>query len=265
VSDAIPVLLYHNVPRAVAATDRLAVPYELFCAHMDVVAASKRVPLTINQLADGLLGRRPLPPRPVAITFDDGYGNSLPAVEALEERDLAATIYVTTGTLSTGAMLTEDQIRRLAGRRDRVEVGAHSVNHPHLDELKPAQVELQVRLSKERLEQILGSAVDTFAYPFGSYDRRVREIVIAAGFQSAAAVKNALSHPGDDPWAIARWTADRTTSVGQVERLLGGRGARRAWSRERLRTRGYRAARRVRRQLLDAPEMTTVRRVTLRG
>jgi peptidoglycan/xylan/chitin deacetylase (PgdA/CDA1 family) len=103
--DAIPVLLYHSVPRAVDDGDRLSVSHELFCTHMDAVVASERVPLTINQLADGLRGRRPLPPRPVLITFDDGYRNNLAAIELLGERGLRATIYVTTGTISSSVML----------------------------------------------------------------------------------------------------------------------------------------------------------------
>jgi hypothetical protein len=73
--------------------------------------------------------------------------------------------------------------------------------------------------------------------------------VIAAGFPSAVAVKNALSHHGDDPWAIARWTVRSTIGAQQIARILDGRGAPCAWRHERLRTRGYRAVPRVRRTL----------------
>ena len=69
--------------------------------------------------------------------------------------------------------------------------------------------------------------------------------VIEAGFISAAAVKNALSHWHDDPWAIARFTVLRDTPAEQVARLLAGQGAPLAWAGERLRTRGFRTARRL--------------------
>jgi hypothetical protein len=130
-----------------------------------------------------------------------------------------------------------------------VELGAHSVTHPHLDELDVAEIEREVFDSKRQLEQLLGRPVETFAYPYGSYDRRVRDAVAAAGFQSAAAVKNALSHREDDPLAIARWTVRSATGAQQIARVLDGRGVPCAWSHERLRTRGYRAARRCRRAL----------------
>jgi peptidoglycan/xylan/chitin deacetylase (PgdA/CDA1 family) len=247
--DAIPVLLYHSVPREPDDAHRLSVPYESFCSHMDAVIASERVALTINQLADGLRGRRPLPARPVAITFDDGYEDNLAALDLLGERGLRATIYVTTGTIASSGMLASNQITALASRVDHVEVGAHSVTHPYLDDLRAAEIDVQMTVSKERLEQLLGRPVHSFAYPYGAYDRRAREAVVAAGFQSAAAVKNALSHARDDPWAIARWTVGASTSAGKLERILDGRGAPSAWSRERLRTRSYRATRRLRRRL----------------
>jgi peptidoglycan/xylan/chitin deacetylase (PgdA/CDA1 family) len=247
---AIPVLLYHSVPRSASeASDPLAVPYEQFATHLDAVLASGRVPLTIGEIATGLRGERPLPERAVCITFDDGYENTLDAIELLCERDLRASLYVTTGQIGTERMIGYEDLRRLADRPDAVELGAHSVTHPRLDELSLPEVEREVSASKLRLEHLLGRPVTSFAYPHGAHDRRVRQAVIAAGFHSAAAVKNAISHGEDDPWAIARWTVESTTGAERIAQVLDGRGVPRAWRRERLRTRGYRAVRRLRRRI----------------
>jgi peptidoglycan/xylan/chitin deacetylase (PgdA/CDA1 family) len=244
----IPILLYHSVPRHPAAVaDELSVAYEQFAAHLDAVVQSRRVPVTVGEIAAGLRGERPLPDHAVAITFDDGYEDTLDAIELVRERGLRASLYVTTGQIGARPMISRDQLRHLAEWPDTVELGAHSVTHPHLDELSQSEIEREVSDSKHQLEQLLGRRVATFAYPYGSYDRRVREAVIAAGFQSAAAVKNALSHREDDPWAIARWTVRTVTGAEQVARILDGGGAPCAWRHERLRTRGYRTARRLRR------------------
>ena len=56
------------------------------------------------------------------------------------------------------------------------------------------------------------TSVHSFSYPHGCYDHRVRSAVVEAGFRSAVAVKNALSHDHDDPFAIARWTVTAGTS-----------------------------------------------------
>jgi hypothetical protein len=91
--------------------------------------------------------------------------------------------------------------------------------------------------------------VRSFAYPHGAYDERTRKAVVDAGYGSAAAVKNAISHADDDPFAIARWTVTAGTPAARIAAVLEGEGVPRAWVRERLRTRAYRGARRRRRRI----------------
>jgi peptidoglycan/xylan/chitin deacetylase (PgdA/CDA1 family) len=206
----------------------------------------------IGELAAGLRGESLMPDRPVAITFDDGYDDTMRAIDALCERRLRATVYVTTGQIGDRSMIGHNELKLLAERPEAIELGAHSISHPRLDELSPAGIEREVLGSKGQLEQLTGLPVSTFAYPHGAYDWRVRQAVIAAGFRSAAAVKNALSHSEDDSWAIARWTVRGSTTAPQIVRVLEGAGVPRAWRRERVRTRGYRAARKLRRRLPHA-------------
>ena len=54
--------------------------------------------------------------------------------------------------------------------------------HPELDHLPVAELTGQVRDPKTLMEDRLGVAVTSFAYPYGHYDRRVREAVAAAGY-----------------------------------------------------------------------------------
>ncbi len=247
-SRAIPVLLYHAVPDAAAATDPLSVPYEQFARHVDAIASSGRTPVSVAEIAAGLRGEHPLVEHAVAVTFDDAYEDTPRAIELLRERRLRASVYVTTGQIDSGAMIRREQLEQLARQPETVELGAHTVNHPPLDELGIEEIKREVSDSKQALEQIIDRSVNTFAYPFGAYDARVRAAVIDAGFNSAAAVKNAFSHPDDDPWAIARFTVGTATSPEQIAQILDGKGAPYAWHGERLRTRGYRAVRKFRRR-----------------
>lgn len=244
----IPVLLYHSVhsPRA-APIDGLAVSRERFESHLRVIGGSGRVPLTISEIAAGIRGERPLPERPLGITFDDGYEDTPAALDLVCGAGLRASLFVTTGGIGSPGMLRRFQLERLAAMPEHVEIGAHSVSHPHLDLLSPAALARELGHSKARLEQLTGREAGSFAYPYGSHDRRVRAAMIAAGFKAAAAVKNAISHSEDDPWAIARWTVRGGTSDARVAQLLEGTGAPLSWPGERLRTRGYRRVRRLRR------------------
>jgi peptidoglycan/xylan/chitin deacetylase (PgdA/CDA1 family) len=238
----IPVLLYHRIPAR--ASGRFDVAEDRFIEQLQVIAASGRTLLRITELADCLRGSRPLPRRAAAVTIDDGYADTPSAVSRLLDLGLGVTVYVTLRDLDRPDGLSAAQLRALAEWGERLELGAHSLSHSHLDALPALAIAKEVGESKHRLEALIDRPVDTFAYPHGAYDRRVRAAVIKAGFRSAAAVKNALSHPDDDPWAIARYTVTSRTSPHQLHRLLAGDGAPLAWRHQRLRTRTAGALRR---------------------
>jgi peptidoglycan/xylan/chitin deacetylase (PgdA/CDA1 family) len=63
-------------------------------------------------------------------------------------------------------ILSPDELRELTGG-GLLEVGAHTVTHPSLAALPPAEQEREIREGRKRLEQLLGVPVTTFAYPFG--------------------------------------------------------------------------------------------------
>jgi hypothetical protein len=107
----------------------------------------------------------------------------------------------------------------------------------------------ELQTSRHVVSEAAARACDTFAYPHGNYCKTVRAEVARAGFTSAAAVKNALSHDTDDPLALARWTVTCATSTVDLARVLDGNGAPIAWSGERIRTRVHRLWRRSRSRL----------------
>jgi peptidoglycan/xylan/chitin deacetylase (PgdA/CDA1 family) len=247
----VPVLLYHSVtdePR-----DRYTVARSEFEAQMQAIESSGFVPVRISELAAWLRRDQPIADRAIAITFDDGYDNTFSVTQWLHEKDICSTVYITTSEIGAPARLSHEQVLELA-QMPSVEVGAHGVRHMHLDELDKRAVIDEVAVSKAQLEEVAGFAVDSFAYPHGAYDQHVRQAVVDAGYTSAAAVKNALSHSADDPYAIARWMVMADTSVSRIREVIEGKKVPVAWSGERLRTRAYRMARRARRRFVDKAE-----------
>lgn len=243
----VPVLLYHAVSaRPPPRMERFTVHPIRFAEHLEAIGDAGRVGLTVSQFAACLRTGSRLPGPPVVVTFDDGYDDFIEAAERLEVAGLPSTLYVTTGQVGAAGMLTRRQLWSLS---EPVEVGAHSRTHPRLDELAPGRLRSEVLGSKADLEDMLQRPVSSFAYPHGDHDHLVRQSVVEAGFDSAAAVKNAFSHEGDDPFAIARITVGAATTARHIAQLLQGRGAPVAWSRERRRTRAYRAYRRMRRRV----------------
>ncbi len=249
--DPIPVLLYHAVtdtpPRDQPS---FTVSPARFGEHVTAMLASGRTPLTVDELGAGLRGERPLSGPSFAVTFDDGFCDTVAATTLLAEHGISSTVFITTGRMDGDRPeLPAGAVAALA-QNPRVELGAHTVSHPYLDELELPEIAIELAESRRALERHAGREIRSFAYPHGAYSREVRAGVAAAGFRSAAAVKNALSHRADDPLAIARLTIMHDTSTDALAELLSGRGAPLAWSRERYRTRAFRTARRLRRRAI---------------
>jgi peptidoglycan/xylan/chitin deacetylase (PgdA/CDA1 family) len=254
---AIPILLYHSIaadpPPGIAPW---TVRPDDFLRQLDHLAEAGFTAITVSRYRDALRhGPTRLPARLVVITFDDGYADTAElAVPALAERGLPATLYVTTGMLRggpaggtvepPGRMLDWSELADLEARS--IEIGAHSHTHPQLDTLPSARARDEIVRSRDLLEDRLGHPVRSFAYPHGYSSRAVRHMVAQAGFDSACAVRNALSSTRDDLFTLARLTVLRTTSMPELRRWVDGTGAGVAPSRERLATTGWRMVRRVR-------------------
>ncbi len=223
-------------------------PPHLFARHMDVLADRGLHVVPLGMVAEALLAGAELPSNAVSVTFDDGYACFLlHAHPVLAERRMRATLFQTTGCIGRpfagSIMVTESDLRELAALG--VEIGSHTVTHPHLDLVSPQQLHSELRDSRERLEQVLGAPVPGLAYPHGSYTRQVAAGARQAGYTWAAGVKNASSHAADDPWAIARITMGRTVTAEGLGHILDG-GLPLAATEERMRTTVFRQVRRLR-------------------
>ena len=242
----VPVLGYHSISdEPHDGTLRWSVSPGDFEEQMALLRERRCTPLTVADYVEMLRGRIPLPLRPVVVTFDDGFADlATTALPVLRRYDVCATAYVITARIGMRPALDRAHLADLpeAG----VEIGSHSDSHQPLDCLAPAALRRETAVSRARLEDLLQAPVTSFAYPYGYHSRAVREAVIDAGYTSACAVKNALSHPDDDLFAIARVLVQRTTGAAGLGDLLEGRGWPMSWPGERFRTRGWRTYRRVR-------------------
>jgi peptidoglycan/xylan/chitin deacetylase (PgdA/CDA1 family) len=256
----VPVLLYHSVdddPRPEVA--RWSVTPRQFRDHMHLLRDQGWSTLTMTALVRRLEAGEPLPPRTLAVTFDDGFEDvltaALPAMPGM-----VGTAYVTSGYLrdlpdpevaAPGRMLATTQLSELpeAGW----EVGVHGHRHVALDAVRRATARRDITDSKHLVEDALGEATRSFAYPYGYHDRVVKQMVRDAGFDNAAAVKNVHSHTSDDRWALARITIERSTRWQDLADRLLAADPPVAPDRDRLTTVGWRAARRIRAALAATP------------
>ncbi|MEV8226379.1 polysaccharide deacetylase family protein [Streptomyces sp. NPDC079167] len=247
--------MYHAVgDRPADGVYGLSVSPGAFRTQMEILARRDVSPLTTAALAEHWRTGRPLPPRPVLITFDDGYeGVHRHALPVLAEHGFAATVFVTTGWLrgaydeggALDTMLDWDQVRELAGTG--VEIGGHSHTHPQLDQLGGTALREETVRCREIVTAELGAPPASFAYPYGYSTRRVRRSVRAAGFAQALAVGNGLARRRQGPYALERVTVRRGTGAAEFARLVEGRAVTRTFAVDRVLTKGFAVVRGTRR------------------
>jgi peptidoglycan/xylan/chitin deacetylase (PgdA/CDA1 family) len=255
---AVPVFLYHSVTEdPVPWIAPFTVSPRTFAEQLDRIADAGLTVVPLRRLVAALRGGPTLPPRSAVLTFDDGFADFYWTVTpVLTDRELPATLYVTTGAvhppggtargslLPPATMLNWRQITTLDACG--IEIGGHTRTHPQLDTLPGRQVCDEVSGCKQDLEDLLSHPVEAFAYPHGYSSPSVRRKVQRAGWSSAASVGYAFSSPADCALRISRLMVRADTPAEQFRAWTEGGGAPVAPYPERLRTRGWRAYRRLR-------------------
>ncbi len=100
------------------------------------------------------------------------------------------------------------ELRALAAR-PRHAVGAHGARHLLLPAQPLADAIQEVVDARTRLHEVLGTAVASFAYPYGGHDATAVEIVRAARFDLAVTAEARPLRPGDDPLRVPRLDPSR--------------------------------------------------------
>ncbi len=199
--------------------------------------ALKDARIPVIPLSDYLAWRReekPIPAECAVITIDDGWVETHTyAMPILKEFGYPFTIYIYTKFLNNGGRtLSNEQVKELLA--SGAELGSHSVSHELMtargkfkdDAAYEAWLTDEIVNSKKILEERFGVTVNSFAYPFGGYNERIRQMIEDAGYTSAVTVNGAKSdfetplqeiprfiiHGADDSnWKLG--TTFRSTSV----------------------------------------------------
>lgn len=189
--------------------------------------------------------REGAPRRAMVVTFDDAYVSilerGLPVLDAL---GIPATVFVPTDAADAAAPMTWSELARWVGgeheselrcmsweqlrelSRRGWEIGSHTCSHPHLTEIEPARAEHELGDSRRRCEEELERPCTSLAYPFGSYDRALIELVGAAGYESAVTLDERIAAPlrGRGPLEVPREAIYRETGwpvfVAKTSRLV---------------------------------------------
>jgi peptidoglycan-N-acetylglucosamine deacetylase len=120
--------------------------------------------------------------RAFTMTFDDGVSADRRLVELFNQYGIRGTFHLNTNNLKAGNHIRPDEVKSLYKGH---EVSCHTVSHPHLTQLSDTDILNEVMEDRKTLEALMGQPVRGFAYPFGSHDDRVVNLLSGTGLAYA--------------------------------------------------------------------------------
>ncbi len=145
-------------------------------------------PLTFAALGEIADCRRPMPDKPVIITFDaygDNFRNVLPL---MEQFGYTGVFFLQTNFMLNGGAdpLTFEQARKIADAGH--EIGSASYSRPKMNLISDSELKREVAASKEEIERAIRQTVLSFAYPHGFVNEKIRNLAAAAGYRFGVAM-----------------------------------------------------------------------------
>jgi peptidoglycan/xylan/chitin deacetylase (PgdA/CDA1 family) len=206
-TEAFPVLQAYEIPATVFLT--------IECIETGEVAWYDRVFLALKAMPGNTLELEL--DRPARFSFDDLSTRMQAAAEIISRlrgfpptlrrrccADLESKVVLPEAELRD-RMLTWDQVRVM--HRGGVDFGSHTMTHPVVSRLSPAEMQLELLQSKQILEERLDRPVRHFAFPFGKRDEcgeAATSMLANAGYQSAGTTEWGLNSAGSNPFQLYR-------------------------------------------------------------
>jgi peptidoglycan/xylan/chitin deacetylase (PgdA/CDA1 family) len=217
----VPVLMYHVLASApaTAANPELFVKPRRFRAEMADLAKRGYQAISLTQLYSAWKRGGEVPPKPVVVTFDDGYrGDYTDAMPILAEHHWPGVLNLELGSIESGE-LTNAMVSRMID--NGWELASHTVHHLDLTKMRGADLREEVAGSRAILRKRFDVPVDFFCYPAGRFNERAAAEVRRAGYLGATTTLEGLASK-DEMFKLRRIRIDSSDGVAGMERKLRG-------------------------------------------
>lgn len=165
----IPVYMYHSIRQEPLSADAaLSVRPHDFEQQLCFLKQEGYTPIFADELLHAEKAAHP-----VVITLDDGYvDNYTQAYPLLKKYGLKATIFMVSDDIGKEGYLTREQLKEMSDS-GVISIQSHTASHLNLKELTTAQVQAQMKTSKEILSAVTGKEVTALSYPGGFWNEQI--------------------------------------------------------------------------------------------
>lgn len=233
-SSVVSILGYHDFKER--GGEAMVINETKFREQMQYIKDSNIPVIPIADMLDWKKGLKNIPEESFVITMDDGWeGVYRHAWPVLREHRFPFTIYLYKKYVNIGGRsLSWAQIKEMMDS-GLCTIGSHSVSHDSMtsrkgrtDEAYNAYLLTELVDSKTFLEQNLGVPITSFAYPYGNYNTQIRDMGIAAGYETLVTVNGSKvtwdTHLGDLGRFIIHGVNDSVFRLATSFRGRGGLG-----------------------------------------
>ncbi|MBR3692054.1 MAG: polysaccharide deacetylase family protein [Clostridia bacterium] len=147
--------------------------------------------------------------RALTFSYDDGVKGDIHLLELFKTYGVKGTFNLNSGRFrpesgdyppKMNRRLSESEAVALFADAPEAEVACHSLTHGFLDRMDPAAAMYETLEDRRRLEKRFGRIVRGMAYPFGTYNDRVVEVLRLAGIDYCRGVKSSLGFDIPQDW-----------------------------------------------------------------
>ena len=228
------ILIYHSIENSDLSEDKmgLAVPSEKFYIHMKYLKENKFSVIGLLELVSKIANQQLIPEKSIVITFDDGFRSILmKALPILKEFGFTATLFVNIYFVENKLpkhlywhdwqTLNWDEINRLY--EEGLLIGSHAVTHRKLTELNEEELKNEIVGSKELIERNINAKINTFSYPQGAFNPKVKEALRNNNFICSCSSIEGTNDSQSDFFALKRTeiTAFDDTPLKFEKKILG--------------------------------------------
>lgn len=196
----VPILEYHVLgrPQTEVPYPDLYAPRASFRKQMDWLDQQGYEAVTLEAVEEAWYHGGTLPPKPVVISFDDGYRPQYTfALPTLRKHGWPGVLNLK----AEGSDLYESNVKAMLAAG--WELAAHTINHSDLTTLEGEALEEEVAGARKILQREYGVPVKNFCYPAGRFDETVIAAVEAAGYVGATTEIPGFASK-DHPYELAR-------------------------------------------------------------
>jgi peptidoglycan/xylan/chitin deacetylase (PgdA/CDA1 family) len=124
----------------------------------------------------------------VTTSWDDGHVLDHCAAALLDTYSLNGTFYIAprNAEVNRRERLRAHDLQALAAD---FEIGGHTLSHVDLTKTPDSESRREIKEGKAELEQVVGSPVRSFCYPYGAYEKRHEAMARSAGFSYARTIR----------------------------------------------------------------------------